>query len=255
MNNKILEKFSKGEKMAGAFSILDSSAVIESLGLAGLDFVIIDTEHGPSDVESTVKLILAAERRDIVPIVRVKDASRSSILKMLDIGAMGLMVPFIKSVAEVQQVIEYAKYVPMGQRGFGASRINAFGMMPGYKSTEEYFETCNRETLIIPQCETVEALECIEEICDLEGVAGIFLGPYDLSIALGKPAQFQDPTFISAIERVTKACRDSGKFCLGLAMAMEAIEPTFAQGFDAVVHVDMSFLMSSAIAYAKAVKS
>jgi len=252
--NKMREKILKGEKVVGAFSGLGSSAVIECMGLAGLDFVIIDTEHGPGDVESTLPLILAAEGRDITPIVRVKDATRSSVLKMLDIGAMGLLVPFIRSVDEVKRVIEYGKYVPTGQRGFGPGRISGFGLLPGFSSVNDFFETCNRETLIIPQCETVEALDCIEEIAALEGVDGIFLGPFDLSIAMGKPLQFNHPEFISAVERTVKAFRDAGKFCLTFTTTGEAARDAFEKGFHGSAFYDLLFLAAAFGEFAKNVK-
>jgi 4-hydroxy-2-oxoheptanedioate aldolase len=254
MKNKMLEKISKGEKAIGAFSNFNSSAVIECMGIAGLDFVIIDTEHGLLDVESTLPLILAAERRDIVPMVRVKDTSRSSILKMLDIGAMGLVIPFIKSVDEVKKVIEYGKYVPVGQRGLGSCRGSGFGTLSGFKSITEYFETCNRETLLIPQCETAEALDCIEEVVALEGVDGIFVGPFDLSIAMGKTMQFSDTEFLAALGRVVKACKSAGKFCLILASNGAAAKDNLSKGFDGVVSIDLNFLMGGAAQYLKEIK-
>jgi 4-hydroxy-2-oxoheptanedioate aldolase len=246
MKNKMREKILNGENLVGAFSVIPDTAVVECMGLAGLDFVIIDTEHGPGDINTTLPLILAAEGRGITPIVRVKDASRSSILKMLDIGAMGLLVPFIKSVDEVKKVIEYGKYAPLGQRGFGPGRGSGYGLLPGFAGIADYFETCNRETLIIPQCETAEAVAHIEEITALEGVAGIFLGPYDLSIALGKAMQFDDPDFSAAVDRTLKACKDAGKFCLTVAGTGAAAKANFLKGFAGVASVDVSFLVAAA---------
>ncbi len=254
IKNTMREKILKGEIVTGAFSGLGSLAIVESMGLAGLDFVIIDTEHGPADVESTLPLILAAENRNITPIVRVKDTSRSSVLKMLDIGAMGLLVPFVKSVDEVKRVIEYGKYPPVGQRGFGPGRISGFGALPGFSGPADYFETCNRETMIIPQCETVEAVECIEDIAELEGVAGIFVGPYDLSVALGIPLQFDDPKFISAVERTVKAFRKAGKFCLTIATMGAMARDNFIKGFHGSAFYDISLLLETFSAFAKDAK-
>ncbi|MFO7963345.1 MAG: aldolase/citrate lyase family protein [Desulfobacterales bacterium] len=249
MKNKLREKMANRQKTVGAFSVFGSTAVMECLGLAGLDFVIIDTEHGALDAETAVPLILAAERRGITPIVRVQDASRSSVLKMLDIGAMGLLVPFIKTVSEVENVIEYAKYMPLGQRGFGPGRQSGFGMLPGFGSIAEYFDTCNRETLVIPQCETPEAVDCIEDIAALDGVDGIFVGPYDLSIAMGKAMQFTDPEFTQAVQRALSACKKAGKFCLTLAADPATAKANFELGFDGVASADISFLVSAAIGF------
>ena len=255
ITNTMRTKMQKGEKVIGAFSNLGCTAAIECLGLAGLDFVIIDTEHGTSDVESVLPMILAAERWNITPLVRVKDASRSSILKMLDIGAMGLVVPFIKTIDEVKQIVEYGKYAPLGQRGFGQARKSGFATFPESSGPVDFFEACNRETLLIPQCETAEALGCIEEITALEGVDGIFLGPFDLSIAMGIPVQFDHPEFVAAVEKTVQACKTAGKFCITLGVNSSATQANFARGFDGVATSDISFLLGGAQQYLKDCKA
>lgn len=246
IKNNMLEKFKNGEKALGSFASLGSSAAIECLGIVGLDFVIIDTEHGPGNPESAVPLILAAERWNMTPLVRVQDATRSSVLKMLDIGAMGLVIPFIKSVEEVEKIVEYGKYAPLGQRGFGGGRKSGFGLLPESKGLDDYFNTCNRKTLIIPQCETVEALENIEKLASMEGVDGIFVGPIDLSIALGKPMQFSDPEFIAAVSRTVKVFKEAGKFCLTIALSGAAAKSSLANGFDGVAAASEVGLLSQA---------
>ena len=109
MKNTVKDKITAGEKAVGIFYELGGSAVVEALGLGGLDFFIIDTEHGPYDVESARDAVLAAGAHTISPFVRVKDATRASILKMLDIGAQGLIIPAIESVDEVRKIVEYGK--------------------------------------------------------------------------------------------------------------------------------------------------
>ncbi len=111
------------------FFEIGSSIAVESLGIAGLDFLIIDTEHGPFDVESTMEYIRAAELKDLTPFVRVKDRTRSSILKMLDIGAKGLIIPFIKTVEDAEKIVEYGKYFPVGKRGFFSAELFHMVMM------------------------------------------------------------------------------------------------------------------------------
>lgn len=234
MENKIKEKMINGESVLGTFFELGGNTAVECLGIAGLDFLIIDTEHGPFDVESTMDFVRTAELRGITPLVRVKDVSRSSILKMLDIGAKGLVVPCIETVDQVKQLVEYGKYYPLGKRGFFYARAAGYGFDSFAGNMEEYFNTCNEKTMILPQCETQGCLDHIEEIVNIDGVDGIFIGPYDLSIGMGKPAQFTDPDFINAINRILKACKTAGKFAFIYSANNSTAKKYLADGFDGV---------------------
>ncbi len=234
MLNKVKAKLNNNESVIGTFFEIGSSIAVESLGIAGLDFLIIDTEHGPFDVESTMEYIRAAELRQIAPFVRTRDKSRTSILKMLDIGAEGLIIPFIKSLTDAEEIVEYGKYYPVGQRGFFFGRPVAYGYEDTVKDLDNYFKVCNRETMLIPQCETVGCLENIEDIAALEGIDGIFVGPYDLSIGMGKPAQFDDPDFISAIDRILSACKNAGKPAFIYCGDAETAKKYISRGFKGV---------------------
>lgn len=234
MENIIKDKMARGESVVGTFFNLGGSTAVECLGIAGLDFLIIDTEHGPFDVESTIDFVRAAELRKITPLVRVKDHARSSILKMLDIGAKGLIVPYIETVAQVEQLVEYGKYDPVGKRGFGYGRGVSFGRESFARNMTEYFNTCNEKTMLIPQCETVGCLNNIEEIVNIEGVDGIFVGPYDLSIDMGMPGQFDNPKFVAALARIVKACRAAGKFIFIYSADNKTAKKYLADGFDGV---------------------
>lgn len=235
MKNLFLEKIEKKERpLLGTFFHLGSSSVIECLGGAGLDFVIIDTEHGPTEVENAMDFIRAANLRGITPFVRVREVSRAAVLKMMDIGAQALVVPCIRTVDEVKKLVEYGKYFPLGKRGVAFGRESVWGMMDWAGDIEEYFKISNRETMFFPQCETVECLEHIEEVVTVEGISGIFIGPYDLSTALGKPAQFEDPEFKAALKKIIKACKDAGKYCMILAGTAEDAKRRIEEGIDAV---------------------
>src|SRR5690554_6154691 len=212
MKNLLKEKIKNGNQAIGTFFELGGSTAVECLGISGLDFFIIDTEHGPFDVESSMDFIRTAELSSITPLVKIKDVSRPSVLKMLDIGAKGLIVPCVENIEQVKNLVEWAKYYPLGKRGFFTARPAGYGYKDFVKNIDNYFKVCNEETLLIPQCETIGCLENIEEIAKLEGVDGIFIGPYDLSIAMGKPSQFDDPAFLNAITRILKACKDANKF-------------------------------------------
>lgn len=237
MKNKMKAKMEQGRAVIGTFCGLNSTLAIECLGLSGLDFLIIDTEHGPADVESAMNCILAAETRGITPLVRVKNHSRDSILKMLDIGAQGLVVPCLERVEEVREIVKFGKYYPVGQRGVAMARCGGFGFADfASGDLEEYFEVCNRETMLIPQCETRGFLENIEEICLIEGIDGIFIGPYDLSVALGKPAQFNTPEFRAALKRIYKAAKDAGKFIFIHTTTIEQAKQYLEDGYNGITY-------------------
>lgn len=247
MVNALKQKLAAGGRGLGTFYELGGGAAAECLGIAGLDFFIIDTEHGPYDVESAQSAILAAGNHGITPFVRVKDPTRPSILKMLDVGAKGLVVPCIQSIAEVEKLVEYAKYYPLGRRGFAPTRAGAWGYADFARDVGEYFATSNEQTLLIPQCETRGCLENIDKIAAMPGVDGIFIGPYDLSIALDKPAQMDDPELKDAIAHVLGVCHKHGKLAMIYAGSAQAAKKLFADGFDCVaVGMDAILLIEGA---------
>lgn len=246
MINRIKQMAENGQKALGTFFELGGIAAAECLGIAGLDFLIIDTEHGPYDVESALTAVLAADRRGITPFVRIKDPTRPSVLKMLDIGAKGLVVPCIQTKEEVEKLVEYAKYYPLGRRGFAPTLAGAFGYADFAKDTQTYFDVSNSQTLLIPQCETRGCLEQIEAIAAMEGVDGIFIGPYDLSVALGKPAQMDNPELLDAIGHILKVCKTNGKISLMYAGNAKVAGALFEQGFDCVAcGMDAIFLIEA----------
>lgn len=247
MENRVKRQIQNGGKALGVFFELGGSTAAECLALSGLDFFIVDTEHGPYDVESAIPTILAARLRGTDPFVRTKDATRPSVLKMLDVGAAGLIVPNIKTVDEVERLVEYAKYAPMGNRGFAWTRAAGFGFDDVAQNLDTYFTACNQETLLVPQCETIGCLEHIEEIAALPGVDGIFVGPYDLSIALGVPGQMDAPVLQSAVARVLAACQAADKLAFIYAPNAAAAREDFAMGFDAVACGMDAILLTQAV--------
>jgi 4-hydroxy-2-oxoheptanedioate aldolase len=246
MENRVLKKFKTGEKTIGTFSHIDSSTVMEGLFYSGLDYVIIDTEHGPLLQEGAYKLIGAAMNSGLTPFVRIHEISRSAVLKNLDAGAMGLVVPCVETVEQVKKLVEYAKFAPIGKRGFCPTRDGGWGFEDHAKVMFEYMNTCNRETLLLPQCETVGCLNHIEEIAGMEGVDGIFVGPYDLSIDMGMPGEFENTEFKEALKRILTACKNANKLSVIFAGNEETAKKHLEDGFDSVViGVDVPVLINS----------
>lgn len=204
--NSIKEKMKNGEAVLGTFFYTNNPDCAEILGATGLDFIVIDCEHGPGTPESIVNCIRGAELRGMTPIVRVTEDTRTGILRFLDIGAHGILVPQLMSVEEAKQVVYYSKYSPMGGRGMAVPRASTWGLDADYNRIE------NEETLIGVQCENVSCLENIEEVAKVDGVDYIFLGPYDMSQALGIPGQIKAPAMLDAEKRILNAAKSAGKF-------------------------------------------
>lgn len=235
MNNIVKEKFRKGEKPIGMFLGTGSAIVAECLGRTGIDYIIVDNEHSPAEAETSAALFRAAERMGIGAFARVREISRPAILKLLDVGAQGLIIPNVSTVDQVREIIDYGKYYPIGNRGFCPSRKDGWGAdIPG--SPEEVMKKINEDTMIIPQCETVGALKNIETIVSMEGVDGIFVGPYDLSISMGIPGKFELPEFQKALDDILRVCKMAKKPCILYAGTMQSVLDGFERGFDSMTY-------------------
>ena len=234
------------KKTIGTFFELGGRGAMESLCRAGLDYVIIDTEHGCFSEETAADLILAAERGGLLPYVRIGDTRRPYVLRMMDIGARGLIVPNIRTMEQVRELVSHAKFPPVGNRGFCPNRTTGWGADDWAKDVLAYMDACNRRCKIIPQCETREALDQIEEIAALPGVDGIFVGPCDLSIELGIPLEFDNPVLIRAVERILKACQSAGKESVIFAGNMKDALKWAEMGYDSVAYsLDASVFISA----------
>jgi len=248
MENLLRKKLAAGEKPVGTFFELGSPNVMECLGHTGLDFAIIDNEHGPFEAESTLQFVRAAELTGLTPLARVREISRPAVLKLLDVGVQGLIVPNITTPEQVRQLVKYAKFAPLGERGFCPTRKDCWGAAyPATASMEENMAFHNRETLLIPQCETAECLAQIQEVAAVDGVDGIFVGPFDLSISMGMPGRFTEPAFREALSRILGACHAAGKFCVLFAPTPEGVAQGFRDGFDAVTYSLDAALFTAAL--------
>ena len=233
--NRIREKFLNHELSVGTFTQLTSTVAVEALGRTGLDYVLIDTEHSAVGIEFLSSAITAADAAGIVPLVRINDIARSKVLQPLDYGAQGLIVPAVETVEQVRRLVEYAKFPPVGNRGFCHTRDGGYGYDEvSMQGTDVYFAHANQETLLIPQCETVGCLDHIEEITAMDGVDGIFVGPFDLSIALGRPMAFDCDEMRAALDRILNACHKNNKMAFIFCGDAQAAKARAAQGFDSV---------------------
>lgn len=247
MQNTLKACIEKNGYCLGTYLGVANVPIIECLGYSGLDFVVIDTEHGPYDTQPMSDLIMAATRSNLVPIVRVGDVTHKEIQRAVDNGAQGIIAPCLKTIEDFQKVIDLAKYPPYGSRGYIKARDSGFGNEAWAQGTlEDYMKNSNDRVLVLPQCETVESLEHIEEIARLDGLDGFFIGPFDLSISMGIPAQFDNPAFVAALARIKKACKDAGKLCMIYANDVAESRRYIKEGYDAVADSIDSLVISAA---------
>jgi len=206
--NNLKEALQNGKTVFGPFLKITDPAVVEIMGFAGFDFVIIDQEHGPISLQSAQNMLRAAEPAGITPVIRVTDNEETLILRALDIGAQGIEIPQINSKSDALRAVTAVKYSPQGKRGLCRYvRAANYSSMDRY----EYFKAANKETMIIAHIEGVEGINNLEEILSVSGIDVIFIGPYDLSQSLGIPGQVNHELVVEKMEEVIKMCRKKNK--------------------------------------------
>lgn len=207
MNHWISRERLSREALVGTFLGIGSPISAEIAGRAGFDWVLIDTEHGVGDFAMLVHQLQALSGSATAPIVRVAWNDRVLIKRALDAGAGGIMIPYVNDAAEAKAAVAAVKYPPQGIRGVARStRAAAFGV-----DFAEYLEVANRNTLVVVQIETPEAVAAASQIAAVEGVDVLFVGPLDLSVNLGWPNAFDAEQFQRAIDEVIAACDRHGK--------------------------------------------
>ncbi|MFA6129521.1 MAG: aldolase/citrate lyase family protein [Candidatus Omnitrophota bacterium] len=188
-----------GSFVLGTWCDLPSPAVVNVLAKAGLDFVIIDMEHGPMDYRIAQNMVMAAECEGAEALVRVPCLDESEILRALDIGSAGVIVPHIESVEDRKKAVAYSKFTPVGKRGF-----NPYVRSGGYcKADREYFNKQNEKTILGLILEGVGALKNLEAIIDDPHIDLIYIGTYDLSAALGLAGDVGHPKVLKELEKAT----------------------------------------------------
>jgi len=182
--------------------------VVDMIGLFGFDGVWICNEHAPIDADRLAHLIRTAGQNNLDTIVRVQRASYNSYIHPLELGASGIMVPHCKSASEVAGVVKDTRFHPTGRRPLDSGNADGnYCMVP----LLDYMQHANANTCLVVQIEDPEAVEQVEDIAAIDGVDALFVGPGDLSQALGVPGQMEHPEILKAIERVALACKKHGR--------------------------------------------
>lgn len=230
-----------GEPTVGVFVNLGSLAAAELVGRAGFDWALLDLEHGMGTEADLHAQLLAVQVTPTTAIVRVPSAERLRVGRALDLGADGLMIPRLETVAEVAETVSWMRYPPAGIRGVATSTRGA-----GYGAvTHARIGEINERVTGVFQVESMAAVEASMDIAAIDGVDVLFVGPTDLSHSMGIPGEIEDPTFLAALDRVIAACRAHGKSAGILLRDTAALPAALAQGFRFIgVGSDSGFLLA-----------
>jgi len=237
---KLLHQELQTRALVGPFSKTCDPMMIEAMGAGGMDFVIIDLEHGPNDIVNLGNLIRAAETSGLFPVVRI--LSNDQIGRALDLGAAAVQIPHISCAADAVKAAQAARFAPQGHRGV-CRYVRAANHSAMDKSV--YFKQAN-EISVIAQVEGKAGLENLDEILEVPGIDVIFLGVYDLSQSLGFTGQVDRPEVVDALKEVIAKCQAKS---IPVGTFVESVD-TARKYRDLGVHylsyqVDIGLLMSA----------
>lgn len=210
MNESLVASFRaklKDRAIYGPFMKTSEPAFVEAAGYAGMDFVVLDMEHGPTNLTMMQNNVRAAQIAGILPVVRVNQLSESAISQALDIGAAGVQIPQITTAEQARSAVRAAKFYPQGERG-----VCRFVRAAHYSGLpkEHYFAQANASSLVIIQLEGQEAIENLDEILQVPGIDIVFIGPYDLSQSLGVPGDTTHPKVVEQMRDIVGRAERAG---------------------------------------------
>lgn len=197
-----------GDTLIGAFSDLASSLAVELLGQAGMDWTVLDLEHGAATEADLLSLLYAVGTTPMAAIVRPPSAERLRVGRALDLGAAGIMLPQLQSIEQVREAVMFLRYPPAGVRGVA---LRTRGADLGALGHGDVARVVNQRIVGIVQIESPGAVAVADEIAAMDEVDVLFVGPADLSHALGVPGRFDDPTYLEALRTVAAATARHGK--------------------------------------------
>jgi 2-dehydro-3-deoxyglucarate aldolase/4-hydroxy-2-oxoheptanedioate aldolase len=231
-----------GEPTLGTFVGTASATAAEVCAAAGLDWLLLDLEHGAGGEEQVRDVVPAAGSYGVPTVVRVESAERIRMGRVLDLGAAGVMLPRMDTVEQVTEAIRHLRYPPAGDRGVATyNRACRFGLDPAA------LDRANDEVLVVVQIESRAAVDAVDEIAAVDGVDVLFIGPRDLSHDLGVPGDVNAPVFAEAADKVVAAAKRHGKAAGLLVNDGAAAAARLAQGFSFVGIGSDSTLLASAV--------
>ncbi len=223
---RLREKLAADKPIYGLWVTLESASVTEIAVALGLDWVVIDAEHGHLDWKDILEHVRATARSETVALVRVAELNIALIKRALDIGADGVVVPWVETAAQLKQALAFANYPPEGLRGIGGERATGWG-----QCFVSHTQEANEHVLVIPIVETVTAGRNIKELCEIEGAELFFIGPADYSSTAGYRGQWEGPGVAAQLLAIKDTIVASGRHCGIIATSEENLIERRQQGF------------------------
>lgn len=223
---KLKSKLASGESVYGMWITMEAPAVSMIGAAMGLDWLVVEGEHGHLDMAELSEHVRSAVRSDTVVLTRISELNRGLIKKALDIGVDGVIVPFIEKPEQLLKAVSYAHYPPHGVRGVGGEMATAWG-----QCISQHVSEAGEYTLVIPLLESVGVLENIDALCDVPGVDIFFFGPNDYSASAGYAGQWEGPGVAAQILEIKDTILRRGKYCGLLATNEETLLTRKQQGF------------------------
>ncbi len=238
---KLRHQLAADRPVFGLWVTLESPSITEMAVALGMDWVVIDAEHGHLDWKEIVEHLRATARSDTVALVRLQELSAALVKRALDIGADGVVIPWVESAEQLQRAVAYARYPKEGLRGIGAERATAWG-----QALVEHTIQANEHVLVVPIIETVRTMAQVPHMAEVEGVELFFFGPADFSATAGYRGQWQGPGVAEAILAVKDMLRGAGKHCGVVAASTDDLAQRLDQGFRMLaVGIDTGLLLRS----------
>lgn len=235
----------------GTFAMAASPLMAEALGCVGFDWTVVDMEHTPLDLDSLVRMLQAVAGTPMLPITRVPWNDTVMVKRVLDAGAQTVMFPFVQNADEARAAVAACKYPPHGVRGMAAmSRGSRFG------TVKDYFKVANDAISVVVQIETPQALGLVDAIAGVDGVDSVFLGPGDLSGAMGHVGNLMHPDVVDAMAKATARCHAAGKPVGSVAGTPEAVAIYRGIGIDYIgCASDLGLMMRQCAAVLASIRS
>jgi 2-keto-3-deoxy-L-rhamnonate aldolase RhmA len=238
---RLREKLSSGQAVYGLWVTLESASVTEMAVALGLDWVVIDAEHGQLDWKEIVEHLRAAVRSETVALVRIAQLDRGLIKRALDIGADGIVVPWMETEDQVRQAVAFSRYPPEGSRGIGSERATGWG-----ECVAEHTAEANDHVLVVPLIESVRAVGNVARMSQVDGVEILFMGPADFSASAGFRGQWEGPGVARQLLDLKDTIRAAGKHCGVVARGTANLAERFEQGFRVLgLGLDAALLLRS----------
>lgn len=235
------QKLAKDTPAFGLWVTLESPSITEMAVALGMDWVVIDAEHGHLDWKEIVEHLRATVRSQTVALVRVAELNAGLIKRALDIGADGVVVPWVETAEQLRQAVAFARYPVEGQRGIGAERATGWG-----QCLVEHSAEANEHVLVIPIIETVRTVEQVPVMCQVDGVEILWFGPADFSSTAGYRGQWEGPGVAEQILKMKETIRLAGRHCGLIATSPENLIERQEQGFRMIgVGMDSGLLLRS----------